>query len=403
MRRTPEEARRVILDAALGLFATFGPDAIGLKDVAKEAGVSHALVTHYFGTYERLVEAAFAALTERSRAETIARIVEIASDGPRAWIEHAAEQISHPVYGRLAAWALLSGRIDADDFFPRKNQGFRKVADVVQMRLAYEGKGHVPRERVEFLILLVLSSLTGYAVMRKAMWGGLGKDATPERDAWFRSELSGVIEAIMERDGVPVPPARAKARRGSVLRLADEAVGPGAPLALDARAELAGADLARLPERRALRRRRAVRGGLAARREQEQREQAHGSHAPTLADAKRDKLARANAALLPDRDPARRARAEHLLTKVASRMESLELDFYDVGEALRELRDDKLYTTFIADTGVPFRSLESLLGARELMAPAMAKRLLAIVDGLSREEAVALGANRAFARVKGRR
>jgi AcrR family transcriptional regulator len=195
VRRSPEEARRTILDAALRLFASAGPDAVGLKEVAKEAGVSHALVTHYFGTYDALVEEAFGEHTRRVRAETIARIAELSSGGPRAWIEHASTQLNHPLYGRLVAWALLSGRMDQHDFFPRRDQGFRKVADVIEMRLAFDKKAR-SRDDIEFLMLLVLTSLMGYAVGGKALWAGLGKDASAERDAWFHDRLAGAVEAL---------------------------------------------------------------------------------------------------------------------------------------------------------------------------------------------------------------
>ncbi|HSO35692.1 MAG TPA: helix-turn-helix domain-containing protein, partial [Labilithrix sp.] len=57
VRRSPEEAQTVILDAAERVFALHLPDAVGLKEVAREAGISHALITHYFGTYGGLVEA----------------------------------------------------------------------------------------------------------------------------------------------------------------------------------------------------------------------------------------------------------------------------------------------------------------------------------------------------------
>jgi AcrR family transcriptional regulator len=46
VRRNPEEARRVILRAAIRTISKQGPAAYGLKDVASAAGVSHALVTH---------------------------------------------------------------------------------------------------------------------------------------------------------------------------------------------------------------------------------------------------------------------------------------------------------------------------------------------------------------------
>ena len=56
IRRTPKAARALILEAASGVLADLGPDRAGLKEVAAAAGVSHALVTHYFGTFSALVE-----------------------------------------------------------------------------------------------------------------------------------------------------------------------------------------------------------------------------------------------------------------------------------------------------------------------------------------------------------
>src|SRR5690349_10474032 len=55
-RRDPETARAEILDAAERVLSTRPPDQVGLKDVAEVAGVSHGLVSHYFGTYAELVE-----------------------------------------------------------------------------------------------------------------------------------------------------------------------------------------------------------------------------------------------------------------------------------------------------------------------------------------------------------
>src|SRR5437868_5365518 len=56
-RRSPEVARAEILDAAERLFARHQPEDVGLKAIGREAGVSHALITHYFGTYVGLCEA----------------------------------------------------------------------------------------------------------------------------------------------------------------------------------------------------------------------------------------------------------------------------------------------------------------------------------------------------------
>ena len=57
MRRTPEEARRVILDAAEAQMAKDGPAGIRLQDVAKAAGVSHPTILHHFGNRAGLIQA----------------------------------------------------------------------------------------------------------------------------------------------------------------------------------------------------------------------------------------------------------------------------------------------------------------------------------------------------------
>lgn len=44
-----EPLRRAVLDAAIAISAATGPDAISLREVAREAGVSHQAPYHHFG------------------------------------------------------------------------------------------------------------------------------------------------------------------------------------------------------------------------------------------------------------------------------------------------------------------------------------------------------------------
>lgn len=196
-RRSPEEARRLILDATLTLLARVGPDAIGLKDVAAEAGVSHALVTHYFGTFDALIEAAFADYTTRTRSDLLARLGSLAGEGPAGWVNAAAAHLAEPVYARLALWAMLSGRAEQADFFPTRERGLERVADALVAKLAADGRPP-EREDVEFAMLLVLSALTGYAAAGRALWGSLGRKPSQERDAGFRERLADVVAHLAE-------------------------------------------------------------------------------------------------------------------------------------------------------------------------------------------------------------
>jgi AcrR family transcriptional regulator len=57
VRRTPDDARRLILDAAQASMSSKGPAGVRLKDVARAAGVSHSNVLHHFGSRAGLIEA----------------------------------------------------------------------------------------------------------------------------------------------------------------------------------------------------------------------------------------------------------------------------------------------------------------------------------------------------------
>src|SRR5260370_28842942 len=64
-RRTPEEARRLILESARQLIARAGPEGLRLQEIAAAAGISHPLILHHFGSREGLVRA----LTQQAVAE----------------------------------------------------------------------------------------------------------------------------------------------------------------------------------------------------------------------------------------------------------------------------------------------------------------------------------------------
>jgi len=57
IRRSPEEARRLILEAAEAGMADGGPAGLRLETVAKAAGVSHPTILHHFGSRDGLIQA----------------------------------------------------------------------------------------------------------------------------------------------------------------------------------------------------------------------------------------------------------------------------------------------------------------------------------------------------------
>jgi TetR/AcrR family transcriptional regulator, repressor for neighboring sulfatase len=216
-RRSPEQAREEILSAAERLITELGPDAVSLPKVAREVGVSHALITHYFGTYEQLVEAV---LHNRMRAlaEEVLRRAFAAGvpERPAALLDLAWDMFeAGPV--RLFTWALLSKRLRPTDpdSFPSRTKGLRRLADTFQARraeaLAESGLPALSQERTDFVILAGLSAIYGYAIGREFFLAGLDKPITPESDVWFRRELTDTLRELLglPRQGKPdvAPPS----------------------------------------------------------------------------------------------------------------------------------------------------------------------------------------------------
>ena len=199
-RRTPEVARVELLDAAERVFATAHPDHVGLKEIAREAGVSHALVTHYFGTYSGLIEAA---LDRRVRAlrERIFERLRIAGalERPDELIDILFAALEDPVHLRLVKWLVAGERPTAAHAFALQNRVAAQVAEALDPKAPPSF-----RETIEITLLTAVSTAFGYAVCKHALVGGLGRDVSPELDRAVRKTLAGMIQTYL---AAALPPA----------------------------------------------------------------------------------------------------------------------------------------------------------------------------------------------------
>src|SRR5271169_2287592 len=104
-RRTPEEARRLILETAQALNASTGPQGLRLQDIAAAAGISHPLILHHFKSRAGLVRA----LTREAAAELKDRLV-AAMTQPEYSIGEQLDQVFDAFRGGLAqrlAWLAV--------------------------------------------------------------------------------------------------------------------------------------------------------------------------------------------------------------------------------------------------------------------------------------------------------
>ncbi|MGW0246905.1 TetR family transcriptional regulator [Nocardia goodfellowii] len=82
-RRSPEEARRLIMDAAAALLAEGGVAAVQVRAVAARVGMTDAGVTHHFGNRDKLL----AELLRHGGRELRAALRTACTE----WLEHGAD------------------------------------------------------------------------------------------------------------------------------------------------------------------------------------------------------------------------------------------------------------------------------------------------------------------------
>lgn len=195
VRRTPEVARQLILDAARAVIRELGPDKVGLREVAARAGISHALVGHYFGTYESLVDEVMVGEVRQFRESVLTRLAAEAKPPSVEWISDVLAEYTDPARSRLMVWAVITGRLARPDAPLRKEQGLRKLADAIEARLrAGEGSSGLSRSDLETTLIVAISAAWGYAVASDALWAALGRSRTASFDDAVRSSIAAAIK-----------------------------------------------------------------------------------------------------------------------------------------------------------------------------------------------------------------
>ncbi len=196
-RRAPEEARVEILDAAERVFVEFQPDQVGLKDVAREAGVSHALITHYFGTYANMCEAVLERRVRALRSGILERLKDSASlSRPAELLAILFSALEDPVHVRLTRWLLASERPSAAHAFALRDQGLVLIAYHVAHALDPQPSRQLV-ERVELALMTAVAAAYGYAIGKYALVGALGREACVELDQQVQKTLGEMLQAYL--------------------------------------------------------------------------------------------------------------------------------------------------------------------------------------------------------------
>ena len=143
---TPSAKDRVVhalVEAAIELFGTRGPDAVSLREIAAKAQVNYGLIHHYVGTKDDLISLALRTVSAQSTER-------FATDDPLDTIHRLVESDPASPSLRLLAWSLLQGR-KADDLVGRSQALAALAAQVANTATTVES-----RQRVVVLMSLLL-------------------------------------------------------------------------------------------------------------------------------------------------------------------------------------------------------------------------------------------------------
>jgi TetR/AcrR family transcriptional regulator len=212
-----EVSRRDILDAAEDCFAERGFAAASMREIARRAKTSQALLHHHFGTKANLYDAVKQRFTDRFNVDRPARGNEPPDPAfivstVRGYYQFLQE---HPNLSRIGAWARLEGDEQAwgasDEIWQRARTW---VAGAKRA-------GLIRAEIDERLLLVVGAAMVQHWVEHRAfLCRALGLD--PDEPGLDERYLAQALSVLLQGAGTPAlgaavspPPARRAKRKAS--------------------------------------------------------------------------------------------------------------------------------------------------------------------------------------------
>ncbi|MER5496549.1 TetR/AcrR family transcriptional regulator [Streptomyces sp. NPDC002561] len=170
-----EERRRQITEALVRVAGRRGLHAVGMRDVAAEAGVSLRLVQYYFGTKEKLLLHGLQQLTDRFTARVGERLRACGADpGPRATAEalllaslptDEESRIFHLLYSAYAILSVTDEALAAQPFIDNPDAAEDALTGLLQRARDAGLTARDMNPRVEAVGLLAMSAGMGISIL----------------------------------------------------------------------------------------------------------------------------------------------------------------------------------------------------------------------------------------------
>lgn len=198
IRRSPTEARALILDAAKKRLKAVGPEGLQIKEIAAIAGVTHSTILHHFGSAEELRVSLAEHMVEKLLDDILAVMDARESIDPsdHTILFRVFAVLSDDGNARLLAWTMLKGadlRAGDDTLKKLFDQLLIGVTAAVK---ASAGdmlvKDAVAERHARFIIYLVAATAVGDGIAGPYLAQLVGLDdteATKDFRDWFAARL----------------------------------------------------------------------------------------------------------------------------------------------------------------------------------------------------------------------
>lgn len=201
VRRSPAEARALILNAAKKRLKAVGPEGLQVKEIAAIAGVTHSTILHHFGSAEGLrIE-----LAEHMVEELLDDILQV-MDAHEEFVpeDHSIlfkvfGVLSDDGHARLIAWTMLrganlqtaqDGEAKIKDLFKRIIEGVAAAVQAAAGEMVVNDD--VAMRQARFIVYLVATTAVGDGIAGPNLAELIGLtpiEATTEFRDWFADRL----------------------------------------------------------------------------------------------------------------------------------------------------------------------------------------------------------------------
>ena len=189
-RRTPEQARKLVLEAAARRLAEHGLKGLNVADVARDAGMTHATVLHHFGSAEQMQRALVGKMTADLLTELVETLGgEVKLDGA-GLCARLFETFNREGHGKLIAWAAVTDQQIVREFrLGAEGALFAELVASLSARL------RVSDETARRVVYLITTTAVGAALTGDGLATLLGMDAA--ESGAFPTWLSAQIDKIV--------------------------------------------------------------------------------------------------------------------------------------------------------------------------------------------------------------